>query len=395
MSSPPQKDFLDRVVPHIRAGGARNIVELAKALRMPVETTRYKVKGMLKQGLEIHASFDYGKFGLRHYYAYLKLSDKGRAVEKKLFTLLGEQGCLSSCARRLPSNDYACKFTIPISADRRGGAGGGSSLKRMLRGLSEEKLLEGIPEVHSVSWERAHMIQPEFFDLKHGAWEIDWGRIKKEPQAVSASPSSSSASRSRGDEESKKAEEADAGGEAAGEFDELDLLICRQLESDALTRLSEIATALKTTLNNVFYHFHKHITESRLLEEYVIRWTGSPQHRQNTMYMQLRFSDLTLSEERNARGVVRKLPFLWSDALSDDTGFYVAEAMAPQEAYLDTLNFLSSSLGEGASSKLRVLVLDARNRQQFPLPVELYRNQRWAFDPDQLVEQAPSRLKRG
>ncbi|HZW57349.1 MAG TPA: hypothetical protein VFF30_13755 [Nitrososphaerales archaeon] len=387
MSSSSAKDFLDKVVPHVRAGGARNIVELAKALKMPVETTRYKVKGMLKQGLEIHASVDYSKFGLRHYYAYLKLSEKGKAWEKKLFALLGEQGCLSSCAKRLPSNEYACKFTIPISSEA--GGGGGGSLKRMLRGLSEEKLIGGVPEVHSVSWERSHMIQPEFFDLKHGSWKIDWSKIKKEPLSGAASTTSSSYLASAS---SSKASISRRKEEPEPEFDELDLMICRQLESDALTRLSEIASSLKTTLNNVFYHFHKHITEGRLLDEYVIRWNGIAS-KQSTMYVQLYFSDLSFAEEKIARGVIRKLPFLWSDALSLDTGFYAGEAMVPQDSYLDMLSFLSGSLGD-AASKLKVLVLDARNRQQYALPVQLFKNHRWNFDPDQVVEQASSKLKR-
>ena len=205
------RDFLGRLALVIRHGGARNIAELAKALRMPVETTRYKVKGMLKQGVSIRSSIDYSKLNLTHYYAFMKLSDKARANEDKFFGLLGDQAYLTSFARSLPSNEYVCRFAVPTAGRRVGG-----SLRRMLRGLAEEKLIDHV-ELHEATWEKAHMLQPEYFDLKRGTWRIDWSKMRKESQTRDSASSSSVATRA-----------STSITASSPAFDVLDLLIARR-----------------------------------------------------------------------------------------------------------------------------------------------------------------------
>ncbi len=364
MSSAQSRDFLERILPEVRSGGARNIVELAKALRMPVETTRYKVKGILKRGLGVHASVDYNKFGLTHYYTRFHLTQRSKDNEKRFFQALSDSCYLTSFARSVTTNEFVCTFALPQTK------GASSSLiHRLLRGLAEEKLIES-HKVSDVTWKKPHMVQPEFFNLKKGLWQVDWMKLKKEtfPQ-------------SRADEKEV----------LGGDFDDLDLMIARELEVDALARLSDIADSLKTTLNNIFYHFHKHITEGKLVEEFVIRWDGTP--KQETMFVQFEFENLSYGEEKPVRAAVRKLPFLWSDAFSRDTGYYVGEAMVPSSHYLETLNFLSGTLGE-TSRKLRVLILDARSRQQLPLPAHLFKEKAWVFDPDSGIEQINAKLKK-
>lgn len=364
MSSAQSRDFLERIIPDVRSGGARNIVELAKSLRMPVETTRYKVRGILRRGLTVHASVDYNKFGLTNYYARFHLTQRSRESEKKFFQALADFCYLTSSARRVTTNEFACTFAVPQS---RGASS--SMMNRLLRGLAEEKLIES-PRICAVTWKKVHMVQPEFFNLKKGLWQVEWAKFKKE-----AAPQS-------------KSDEKES---AMAEFDDLDLMIARELEINALARLSDIADSLKTTLNNIFYHFHKHITEGRLIEEFVIRWNGTP--KQETMFVQFEFENLSFAEEKVSRAALRKLPFLWSDASSRDTGYYVGNAMIPSSHYLETLNFVSGALGE-TSRKLCVLLLDAKTRQQHPLPAQLFKERAWVFDPDSSVEQIEAKIKK-
>ncbi|MDG6994321.1 MAG: hypothetical protein JRN52_00240 [Nitrososphaerota archaeon] len=353
MSSAPPRDFLQRAIPEIRTGGGRNIVELAKALHMPVETTRYKVKGMLKRGLSVHASVDYNKFGLTRYYAYFRLSEKASVNEKKLFSILADQAFLVSASRRLPSNDYICEFAFPRSIDT-----SFSTLRKFLRGLAEEGVLKDV-SVNTISSQKFHMIQSEFFDLKHGSWRIDWGKLRKETKLEWPEPK-------------------------VAEFDELDLMIVRELELDALTRLSDIATTLKTTLNNIFYHFHKHIVEGKLVDEYIVQWNGTT--KQPVMLVQFSFNDLSLSEERSARSCVSRLPFLWSESIGSDSGLYIAQGMIHLDDYLDTLSYLAANL-EDAAPKLQVSVLDAKSRLTFPLTAHLYKEGSWHFNAEDVTKQ--------
>ena len=97
-----------------------------------------------------------------------------------------------------------------------------------------------------------------------------------------------------------------------------------------------------------------------------MRWDGTPKQ-QKTMLVQIEFSNLSVAEEKIVRGSMRKLPFLWSDALSIDSGFYVAQAMMSQDSYVDAMSYLSSSLGD-STLKSKVYVLDAKTRQDYPLP---------------------------
>lgn len=358
MSNSQSKDFLERIIPEVRSGGARNIVDLAKALKMPVETTRYKIKGILKRGLSIHAFIDYNKFGLSSYQARFHLASRAKESERKFFQFLSDSCYLTSAARRVTTNEFCCTFSVPKTD--------GYSVQRLLRGLAEEKFVVS-PIVSHVTWKKAHMMQPEFFNLKKGVWQIDWPKLRKES--------------------SQKSDEKEV---RTSEFDELDLKIASELETDAMVRLSDIASSLRTTLNNIFYHFHKHIIDGKLIDEFVIKWVGTT--KQETMLVQFEFDSLSYNEERTTRAALRKLPFLWNDAFSKDTGYYVAEAMVPSSHYLETLNFLASTLGE-TSRKLRVLLLDPKTRLQFSLPVQLFGEKDWAFDPDARVEQLSSKLK--
>ena len=124
----------------------------------------------------------------------------------------------------------------------------------------------------------------------------------------------------------------------------------------------------------------------------MLRWDGAPKQ-QKTILIQIVFSNLTVTEERIARGTMRKLPFLWRDASSIDSGFYVAQAMMPQESFLDTMNFLSGSLGDSAF-KSRVYVLDAKTRQDYPLPTHLFKDGSWSFDPEESVQRIAKSTKR-
>jgi DNA-binding Lrp family transcriptional regulator len=365
-------DFLERVIPEIRTGGARNIVELAKALHLPVETTRYKVKGMLKRGLSVHASVDYNKFDLVNHEAYFTLSPKAQANERRFFQALAEEAYLTSYAKRLPDSGCVCSFAIPA----------GESLSRMMRGLVEEGLLEST-RVEPLSQKRDHMIQASFFHLKRGSWKIDWSKVKRESPLKENDSKKASASSSTSYFTSQKNSDVS--------FDDLDLMIARALEQNALIKLSDIASSLKTTLNNVFYHFHKHILEGSLIEEFVIRWNGSP--KEESVFVQFEFDRLGISEEKTASSSLRRLPFLWSEAQSFDSGLYIGEAMIPTAQYMQTLQYLSETLGE-SSEKLKVTFLDPRTRHQFPLPAHLFKEGKWKFDPDDCAEHIVSKLKR-
>ena len=351
-------DFLERIIPEVRSGGARNIVELAQALHIPVETTRYKIKGMLKRGLSVHASVDYSKFGLINHEAYFMLRPKAQVSEEKFFQNLSEYGFLTSYARRLPDNGYVCSFALPV----------GGSLSRLMRGLKEEGLIES-PHVQPLSWKVGHMIHPAYFELKRGVWQIDWSKVKKEPVSR----------QKRGELK------------LSVEFDSLDLMIARALEQEALIKLSDIASSLKTTLNNIFYHFHKHVLGEKLIGGFIIRWNGTP--RQESVFVQFAFEGLDISEENAAEASLRRLPFLWSDALSLDTGLYIGEAMIPTSQYLETLRYLSGTLGD-SSTKLKVMFLDPKAYHQFPLSAYLFKERGWKFDPDDCVELVAGKLKK-
>ena len=364
MSTSQSKNFLERIVPQVRSGGGRNIVELAKGLHIPVETTRYRVKAMMKRGLRIYASVDYNKFDLTSYYAHLRLTTKGFDNEKKLFQVLADTSYLTAYSKSLPTNEFICSFAVPEVRST------SSTVQRFVRALTEEGLVES-SRIYKLSWTKSHMVQPEYFHLKRGTWQIDWAKLKKE---------------------SPQPKEKSSPQETSGaEYDDLDVQIARELETNGLERLSGIAKKLKTTLNNVFYHFHKHIIAEKLIDGFVIGWFGS--ERQETLFAHMEFRNLSLDEERTARSGLRKLPFLLTDAASLDSGHYFGQAILPTSQYLGMLNYLSSTLGD-ATSKLRVSVSDTRARQWFHLPAHLYKNESWKFDPEDSASQVASKIRK-
>ncbi|MHB1907384.1 MAG: hypothetical protein ACYCQJ_00780 [Nitrososphaerales archaeon] len=360
MPNTPQ-DFLERITPLVREGGARNIVELANTLKIPVETTRYRVKGMMKQGLVIYASVDYEKFGLANVEGNLFLSPKAQQQDKKFFQALAEDCYLTSFGRIVPSNSYACTFAIPENSQ--------SDLRRLARILTEEDLIIS-SNLEVASSRRNYTIRPGYFHLKRGTWSIDWSRVRRHHASVAPREKSKSNER---------------------QFDDLDLRITRQLEQDALIRLSDIASSFKMTLNNIFYHFHKHILKERLVDGFGIRWNGNS--KQEYVFVQYVFNKLSFAEEKNVQELFSRIPFLWSDAQSVDSGYYSAKAMVPTSQYLDSLKYLSSELGETAK-KLVVDLIDPRTRQSFPIPSHLFKDGNWQFDPEVSASKVALKLKR-
>jgi DNA-binding Lrp family transcriptional regulator len=364
MSASKSKNFLDRIIPEVRSGGGRNIVEIARRLHIPVETTRYRVKAMMKRGLKIYASFDYNKFDLTSYYVHLKLTKQGLERERKLFQSLAESSYLISYLKKLPTNEFICSFAVPEVRSS------SSSMQRLVRALTEEGIVS-YSRVYRLSWKKSETIQPEYFHLKKGVWQIDWEKLRKES--------------SQSKEKSEPSETSPA------EYDELDLHIARALEMDGLERLSSIAKRLKTTLNNVFYHFHKHMVGEKLIDEFVIGWFGN--QKQETLLAHMELKNLSGNEEVKARSVFRKLPFLLTDGGSLDTGNYFGQAILPTSQYLGMLNYLSSTLGDVAG-KLRISVSDSKAVQWFHLPAYLFKNGSWKFDPEVSASQVASKLKR-
>lgn len=117
------------------------------------------------------------------------------------------------------------------------------------------------------------------------------------------------------------------------------------------------------------------------------------ERRKKNPSLQFEFGRLTIAEEKGVKRTLRRLPFLLSDALTSDTGFYFGKGMIPTTQALQTLQYLSDILGNTAG-KLKVKFFDPKSRIQFPLPAYLFKNGKWKFNTDSSVELITSKTKK-
>jgi DNA-binding Lrp family transcriptional regulator len=363
-----ESEFLSKILPIIKKNGGRNVVQIARALDLPVETTRYKIKRMLKNGIGIHANIDYGKIELAKTIGIIRLSPLVKGSERELFDGLANVAYLSEEAKTIPKGSHICTFTVPLR--RR------IEFNKTVRGLMEAELFETV-EFYEMSWAKEHMLRTQFYDYDESQWNVDWARLKKEHgqglQVYESTTETSDGTR----------------------YDYIDLFVLKELQQDAQVSLADVARKSKTTLNNIFYHFHSHVNKRKLVSSYLLQWEADKESkpskgREARLHLGFVFKNLTHDESKTAISAMNRLPFLRADAYSIEHRVYYAEAVLPLRHYPGLLSFLGETL-ETISEKFEIYTMDKEINRHYPLPIWLYSSSGWNLEP----ETALTRIRQG
>lgn len=344
-------DLDARILAAIGSVGPRNVALISRMTGAHQETIRYKIKKRFaSRGFTFQANVDFAKLGLELHWGKFRVSPLYYKSASGFFRTLNKAAYLVHFSKILPQGHHVALFALP--------AGTASEYRKFLEALQRRKILEEF-ELDEVLVERHKPMDPAFYNFQADRWEVDWQKVK----ALSGSPLPSRVEK------------------PTLEADEIDMLIIKELQKDALQHVAGIAKKLKVNGKTMEYHYRTHVVERQLIPGYRVRWMRDLKKTlaHSSVISRMTFKGLDGPELKRAQKVVSKVPFLWVEDLLKD-GTYIATFSIPitdfmeTAAYLnDELQFLGASVDEGYMK-----VGEAAN---FTVPYDMFEDGAWKFDP--------------
>ena len=336
-----------RIINAIHKVGPKNISLLSRMTGAHAETIRYKVKKQFKSsGFKIDANVDYEKLGLEQHLAELRFSKGYRAAAGKVLSVLNEVAYLTYYAKVVPQGSYLCVFSVP--------AGASSELRALLEELQGMGLLDGF-DLSRAESSRHDSILPAYFNFRSGRWDVDWSRLRLGP----ARPLPVRKEQTPSD------------------LDAYDLMLMKELQTDALQHVVGIARKLKVHQKTLEYHYRAHVQKRKLISSYYFRWIGKPKAESSSVLLTvLLFRDLGNDFQRVQRAV-SKIPFLWSEYVTKDDR-YVALLLTPVREAVTLFSYINEEAPE-LHDRVQVGYVSAGETVSFPVPAHMYKRG-WAFD---------------
>jgi len=342
-----------KIIKAIQKVGPKNVSLLSRLTGAHAETIRYKVKKQFgRLGFKIHADVDYKKLGLFLHWGTLQFSQRYVDSARGIFASLHEAGYLTYYGKVVPQGHYAALFALPANATEQY-RGFLNELKKVgvLTDFSFEEVLAS----------RHNLMNPRYFSFQSGKWEVDWSKVKLE------------------DARPLEREER----RAAAEVDFFDLLLIKELQTDALQHIVGIARKLKVHQKTLEYHYRTHVQKQKLIPTYVVRWMRNIETTlaHSVMVTRLNFKGLTTNDFLKVQAAISKMPFLWAEDLLKD-GTYLATLCIPVQETLTTFDYLSSQ-APGLDGRVQLGLVDQGDSSLFTVPYNMF-EKGWKFDAERL-----------
>jgi DNA-binding Lrp family transcriptional regulator len=355
-------DLEARIIEAIQKVGPKNISLLSRMTGAHAETIRYKVKRQFKKlGFKIHADVDYAKLGLTEHWAELHFTKTYQGVADKVLASLNDVAYLTYYAKIVPQGYFVAIFSLP--------AGKSEEFEGFLEGLRRMGILGEFTLSRAVISRHDSML-PSYFNFQSGQWDIDWSRVK----LGGGRPLPAKKQQTNPD------------------IDSYDLLLMKELQIDALQHVAGTARKLKVHQKTLEYHYRAHVQRRKLIPAYYVRWMRehekSPAH--SVMLTRLVFRDLGDDFQR-VQKTVSKIPFLWSEYLTED-GTYIALLSVPVKEAVTVFNYLSNEV-PALYDRVDVSYINRDESMLFTVPYQMY-DTGWAFDVQEMKSKFAKSIKK-
>jgi len=338
-----------------------DIPEISRRLRQFKESVRYRYKEkLLDKGFAIQAAVALEKLGLKRVMFVCDFERAYRAYANTILSAMSELCYVVYFAKTLPEGKYIVDAAIPRELSE--------SFGRFITDLKQKGLFSWV-DVIPFDWDGNPAMQAEHYDFNRGIWDFDWSSLPP--------PSMKSASFSIGN---------------PVKFDEVDLLILKELQIDATQSLTDIASKLRINYKKLAWHHSEHVLHRELIRSYRLNWMGTTYdfklekalHRKHR-YMSLAIivKDIGDYERMDLMSRFGRLPFLWFEAAGRH---YYADLAIPVEMMTEAYVYLESAL-EPVRDRASYYVLDSSNALTFTIAYKLYDQGKkaWAFNREELL----------
>ncbi len=330
------------------------------------ETIRYRYKEkILKKGFALQAMMDYEGLGLQRVVMKVRVNSTYASYVREMFIAMNKLCYVTSFTFLLPEGLYMVHANVPKAFK--------ASFVDFMGKLKEMGIFDTL-EIFTFDSFRNIPMRAEYYDFDHGVWDFDWAK-NVEPGKDGVEESSAELT-----------------------YDKVDLLILKELQSDATRSISDIRDAIKAAdgidinYKTLAWHWIKHVQEKKMIKGYRLNWMGTrydfaadkPKHRQHKYVMVAVFvKGVTQAERATLRSEMNKVPFLWCEAVGDD---YHAQFAFPVEMVNDAFSFLETPISR-FGNRASYSVMDQTNAITFTIAYQLYDNseREWKMDVPDLV----------
>ncbi|MEM0382470.1 MAG: hypothetical protein QXQ48_04675 [Nitrososphaerota archaeon] len=262
--------------------GPRNLSLISMLTGIPRETVRYKVKKQLKNlGFTIQMIPNFYRMGLTRLCARLSFTRNGVNIAKNILEELGTNSYLSYYCKIAFSNDYLVLINPPSKW-----AGMFGELFNNLRDLGIVEDFE-MNEIKEVGYPH---VTYSLFNFERGNWEISEEDTLACQGIITMQKASSE----------EKANYL---------IDSVDLAIIIELQIDAFTPLTRVASNISRDSRLLRYHFQEHIVRKGIIAGYVLSWFPSGKDAPNLSRMWIKIDQLPAHKLGEFSRAISSSPF--------------------------------------------------------------------------------------
>lgn len=359
-------DYIDLIViEELSKHGPRNVLKIAKKLKVSESTVRYRIKKLVEKGLlKLYVNIYHTNIGLKKHLVFASLNPR---YHECIFDLMDSYyfGFLHRVYDKRPYV-FGVHLAPPDMSNQ---------LNRFLDEMSNLGVIEDYKVLYSTCF---HNVNPSstWFDFDNNCWNFPWptmlNEIEKAPTDLPFTLKDPKMFPMLADE--------------------LDIHILKELEKDPTIPYMELAEKLNTTPQNIRYHYTSHIIKNRLIEGFDIVFYRFLRETSLIIVALLDFPNETyLAKVAN---VMINKPF--SESYGKILGQYrlLAYLYLPLPEFGNLVKFLNNMVSAGYLKSYEFFFSPATEEGvKFTIPFEYFRDGRWRFpDIDSVINELHMRF---
>src|SRR5579875_575855 len=336
----------------IKIHGVENVSLLASLAGLGTETTRYQVWHELpSRGIKSDVEFNFKLMGLERW--ILRVDFPNHVDAKTIVDFLRQEAGATYGAQVLPGRCIMALMLIPTYEEYH--------LRRILDWLVSMSYIEAY-ELERMNWFRSISLNLDYYDIREGAWDIDWNSVEKTllTKKKLALPESQST-------------------RTPPVLDAKDIHLIQRLQMKLPSSISKLAVSAELNQFNARYHYNNHV--KRYVEGYCVRAKQNHRRQRNPdatflfSYMLEGLCDLA-----EVRACALALPFTTTEWKTDNTYFWLVSC--PPEYIAATFRYVSKHTC-GLKGKFDYEMFDEASEFNQPIPGHMFDEMRnkWRFEP--------------
>ncbi len=337
-----------------------NINQVAGCLGISKETVRYRFKHLLlNRGFTLHAVPSYKRLGLDHMILIAGFASSFRLHATTILAAMHESCYVTGVEQTAVEGWFIIRVAVP--ADQ----------AESCQDLFEQLKILGIfsyLEIFKFQFVRSPPMKYKAFDFGKNVWTYEWPLPEEK---VLLFPRSQ---------------------QMTEPYDKVDLMILKELQTDANTSLIQISKRLGMGYRKLTWHHTNHVLGNCLIDSYSVNWRvgnfdpdkeGTRTNSRKYLPLCLFLTNADEGSRLGLMALIQRLPFLWFEAFGPD---YFASLYLPPESiseFFSRLRDLNIDAG-----RLRYFIANESSIQNFGVSYHLFdgTTKKWQLNKSNIIK---------